>query len=64
MGRLSFSGDAASEMVCDSKCKSCSIFMNGTDTVTLAFDGDTACDGCIPWSIDGGLSGEICEDKK
>ena len=64
MGNLSFSGDAASEMRCDSEYESGAFVMEGTDTVTLAFDGEKNCDGCIPWSSEGGLSGEICEDKK
>ena len=61
---MTFAGDAVSEMRCDVEYDSGSIVIQGTDTVTVAFDGDTVCDGCIPWSSEGGLSGELCEDEK
>ena len=64
MGQLSFSGGATSEQICASEYDSGAIVLEGSDTVTLDFDGAKTCDGCTPWTSEGGLSGAICEEKK
>ena len=33
-------------------------------TMTVSIDGAKNCDGCLPWSLDSGESGQFCQDVK
>lgn len=61
-GAFTASGSMLTTRDCESEPASGALVFTGANTLTFSPDGASNCDGCTPYTLSDGGSGQICED--